>query len=61
MNDAFFAALVMASMNEFVGAQTRAGVAVTADEAKLFAYNCTTVVRAVLDTGVELALLDVSS
>jgi hypothetical protein len=55
MNDAFFAALVMTATNEYIRSQTQAGVAVTADEAKLFARNCTTVVRAVLDTGIELA------
>jgi hypothetical protein len=54
MSDPFFIGLVMTAMNDYVASQTSAGITVTADEAKLFARNCTIVVRAILDTGVDL-------
>jgi hypothetical protein len=50
----------MTAMNDYVASQTSAGITVTADEAKLFARNCTIVVRAILDTGVNLGIVEPS-
>jgi hypothetical protein len=49
-----FIALVLNALENYVGKRTQENATISEQEAKLFASNCSVVVRAVLDSGVEL-------
>ena len=51
--NAMFAGLVMMATQQHVTARTQAGVEVSETEAKLFAKNITSIVAALLATGVK--------